>query len=414
MLMLRIPLPTLVASLALTLAAGCSSRLAPDPQLRGAWSEYYSTLVDVQGRLQGSAYFDGPVAQAEAYRYLASLASLHNRLHVHFADPLHPVFVRWVGTDTRWGFSNPDVLYLTARVSQPGAYRIRGRLGSAYETTIGSHAGEDARARNGDRIRGVELETDANGSFELVVSDTPEPGNWLRLEPGAARITVYQLFADWDREARGSFHIERIGEEGRAPPPLTPEVMARRLTLAARALRSHANTWIDVADGLSFLPVNTLARPEALTSSALGRWVVSGHYEIASDEALLVEVPAPPHAGYWGWSLHNGWSESLDAANRQTSLNSSQARVDADGVLRLVLAERDPGVPNWLDTTGHPKGIMLWRVMSGDPPERPTARTIALSDLADALPRDTPRVDPAQRRAAGAARQRHLADRYAN
>ena len=30
---------------------------------------------------------------------------------------------------------------------------------------------------------------------------------------------------------------------------------------------------------------------------------------------------------------------------------------------RLVVAHRDPGVPNWLDTEGRPFGMVFWRFM---------------------------------------------------
>jgi hypothetical protein len=34
-----------------------------------------------------------------------------------------------------------------------------------------------------------------------------------------------------------------------------------------------------------------------------------------------------------------------------------------DGSFTMVIAERDPGVPNWLDSEGRPFGIVFWRFM---------------------------------------------------
>jgi len=400
-------------ALLLLACLGCGGGLAPDPELRSAWSEYYSTLIDVRNRLQQSPHFDTPVAQAEAYRYLTGLVSLHNRLYVHLGDTRRPFFTRWVGLDADWGFSNPDQLHLVAAISDDGAYRIRGRLGSASDTTIGTHRREGDDLRAGPRIRSDQLVPGPDGEFELVLSGTREPGNWLPLEPGTTRVTVYQTFTDWDRETRGAFRIERIGEEGRAPAAPDPQTMARRLTLAARAVRRYANVWLEVANGLSFLPANTLAPPERLSGPPPARWFVSGHYALTADQALVVELRAPEKTRYWGFALYNAWSEALDYANRQTSLNASQASVDADGVLRLVLAASDPGVANWLDTSGHPEGIMAWRLTSEETPERPTARVVPLSELRAALPPDTPRIDPEQRRERLRSRQQHIARRYA-
>ena len=59
--------------------------------------------------------------------------------------------------------------------------------------------------------------------------------------------------------------------------------------------------------------------------------------------------------------LGNRWLESLDYASRQTSLNGAQSYLDRDGIYRFVLAHADPGVPNWLDVAGHPRGTIFMR-----------------------------------------------------
>ena len=47
------------------------------------------------------------------------------------------------------------------------------------------------------------------------------------------------------------------------------------------------------------------------------------------------------------------WYVSLDYISHQTSLTTDQARIDPDGQLRFVISERDPGMANWLELTGH-------------------------------------------------------------
>ena len=56
-----------------------------------------------------------------------------------------------------------------------------------------------------------------------------------------------------------------------------------------------------------------------------------------------------------------GWFEQLDPVHRITSINQRQAQVDADGRVRIVIAQQDPGGPNWLDTSGHPEGLLTFR-----------------------------------------------------
>ena len=74
------------------------------------------------------------------------------------------------------------------------------------------------------------------------------------------------------------------------------------------------------------------------------------------DDALVVEID-PSDVSMWDVMLYNrAWYEALDAANRVTSLNHRQVHRDADGKVRVVVANIDPGVANWLDTEGRARG----------------------------------------------------------
>ena len=53
--------------------------------------------------------------------------------------------------------------------------------------------------------------------------------------------------------------------------------------------------------------------------------------------------------------------QTFDYEERSVSLNREQTVLDEDGNFEIILAHRDPGRPNWLDTEGRPYGIMFWR-----------------------------------------------------
>ena len=142
-----------------------------------------------------------------------------------------------------------------------------------------------------------------------------------------------------------------------------------------------------------------------------------GVYELQPDEALVIEshIPIPPQ--YIGFHLSNLWGESHDFANHQSSLNGWQAERDADDVLRWVVAHRDPGVPNWVDTTGHREGFMAprWAYSETPPPDQwPTisARKVPFDQIRANLPPDTGEVSPEQRREQIRRRQEHVLTRY--
>jgi hypothetical protein len=71
------------------------------------------------------------------------------------------------------------------------------------------------------------------------------------------------------------------------------------------------------------------------------------YFDLADDEALVVEV-TPPACEYWMIALHNHWMETLDYVHHQATLNCHSATLEADGSVRFVVAQRDPGVPRWV------------------------------------------------------------------
>ena len=92
-----------------------------------------------------------------------------------------------------------------------------------------------------------------------------------------------------------------------------------------------------------------------------GHTLQPGAFEIAPDEALVIEFTPPSELSYWGFSLLNRWYESLDYRYASVHTNQLRATADAEGRVRLVVAHRDPGAANWISTTGHRHGTMLFR-----------------------------------------------------
>ena len=107
------------------------------------------------------------------------------------------------------------------------------------------------------------------------------------------------------------------------------------------------------------------------------------------------------------------WWESLDYANRQTSLTADQAYLSSDGAYHFVVSAKDPGAPNWLDTEGFSRGVILMRydgLEAAEIPDEhhPTAMLVKLSELQASLPADEPTVSPQERADQLAARRRHV------
>ena len=53
-----------------------------------------------------------------------------------------------------------------------------------------------------------------------------------------------------------------------------------------------------------------------------------------------------------------------------------------DGAARLVVAHRDPGVPNWLDAGGRRQGTVFWRfLLATEQPEPIGSRVLPVADV---------------------------------
>lgn len=136
-----------------------------------------------------------------------------------------------------------------------------------------------------------------------------------------------------------------------------------------------------------------------------------GHFRCRPDEAVILEFDVP-ECRHWGVALANHYWEAVEYASRQSSLNRSQARLSAGGHFCGVIAHEDPGVANWLDPGHNVDGTVSARFLHADRPPLPSFRVVALDALDAALPPDTPRIAPAERRRILEARRRAVIRRF--
>lgn len=93
-----------------------------------------------------------------------------------------------------------------------------------------------------------------------------------------------------------------------------------------------------------------------------------------------------------------------------------QAQADPDGKIRIVVADRNPGVTNWVETLGHRKGYLQfrWQRVSRELTEAdgPTTELVNIDDVAAALPYyESNQISDDDWRARIALRQKHIGER---
>jgi hypothetical protein len=133
-------------------------------------------------------------------------------------------------------------------------------------------------------------------------------------------------------------------------------------------------------------------------------------WQLGPDDALIVEFDA--HDGFWMLTNMGSFFNSMDYLYRPVSYTPSRTRVDRDGKIRLILSHDDPGYHNWIDTQGFALGNLTYRNLMSEAQTPLRTRLVRRSDLAGALPADTARSSPEERRAQLRARFDGIRRRY--
>ena len=360
---------------------------------------------------------------AEGYDYLAG--SIRAALQLAWAYQRDfPFFVSSTGPYTKLGLDNPDTLYFHSYLRDDAEYVVSGRRGTTADLSFQVLNGDYSPARVPDSLTAFDdrdIEIAADSTFELRFGPARAdagPG-YFTLGPGSAMLIVREVYSDWTTEQPGIITIRRADRAGAAPPPPDTGALAKRYGVAGKILLSRLRTFLAFPEWFYLkLPVNTLTEPRRTPGGLATQYSSVGHFDLAQDEAMIITVPAADKSivPYQGIQLGSMWYISLDYINHQTSLTADQARADPDGQLRFVVSERDPGVVNWLERTGHQRGYVQirWQRLSKElgPADGPQVQVLAVDDIPRLLPfYDQARVAPGEHAERIAARQAAVARR---
>jgi len=325
--------------------------------------------------------------RAEGHRYLLRLLRAGTQSFGERTGPTHPRF-RAMPALVKMGLDNPDNYYLGAGISAKYTYRIRGKRGTIHYMSFAAQnqnfSARDKITGGAGHLNDSEIETNADGSFEIIASQQEQPGNWLRLAPDSSQVLLRQTFLDRSVETPVQVEIECLEAEG-PPPPLSAEAVPGLLLGSAMYAIGCASWFADWVIAMrDKAPMNQFHLPDEENHRVVGGdpniriWL--GLWELADDEALVIEV-TPPKCDYWNFQLGNIWAESLDYDFRRVHINSGQAVLEDDGSFQLVVSSQDPGHPNWIDTAGHSHGTMCVRWVRADAYPEPKCRVVKRAEL---------------------------------
>ncbi len=383
-----------------------------------AWKKYYLGIDAARQAMEATPRFrDNPDHRAQMYYSLAEAQAMaYNFAIAPKVDQPWFHTHSWFSYFYTLGGTCPDFYYGTLFLDGKRSYRITGRFGDlklilmqVFSHLLGHP--ESKMLMNADFST---FKKNADGSFEAIISATRQEGNWIPLDPQSDYnfIFVRRAIADWHGD-RGELKISLI--DGPIDyDELDQEKMASRLETAAHFLKFLVDKWnIGIYD--MYLEKNSgkknvvvVAPGDSIASDYAGSPTTNyvwGVYEIADDEALIIESDVP-EAGYWSMQLFDVFCKPFDFVNRQSDVNMSRAVIDGDGRYRCVIALKDPGVANWLDPSGRKEGTIVGRTYHAKSMLRtPEIKVVKAADLRKHLPADTTYLTPAERQRALAYRR---------
>ena len=382
--------------------------------LDAAWRAYGDRIKAAGERITGDEFPTDPRMRAEGYRFVSRLAALAHQIYVDFGSSTHPVFLRNNDDISPFGAPNVDNNYYRAMVDPAGTYRITGNVAGQQEVLFSVQDGEFIFGKTEvlAELSLEELELDGDGRFELHLGGRERTGNWLPLGPDAVYINIREFVVDWEHDR--SPPSTSSGSTTSVPRPASPPRRCRPPTTWRRAgSRPASRSGTSTRRPLKArAQVNDLPAPMLPVGGAQNMLHGACTWDLEPDQALLVEFE-PPEVSYWGNQTYIAdWMVPLDFADRVTSLNHLQLHVDDDGKVRIVLSESDPGVPNWLDTSGLRTGLVTYRYVRPRTQPTPTSKVIAVADVRDQVHSSTPTFSADDRHEQIAARRRGVARRF--
>jgi hypothetical protein len=352
-----------------------------------AWREFCDRLKAAGDLILADGAPRTELQTAEGYRYLTRLLRMGLEMVLEYGDPLAPELF-YQNPTLKSGGDNPDNFYHWGRIRGTHDYRIAGVLQPCEFLTIDAYAGglnKEGGRRTVAHLGLPDLRVGADGRFEVTLSQHPRPdgkaGNWMQITEDTGTVLIRETVADRATAPGSSFTLSRLDREG-PPPPLDAERLAKALRSVSGFVTYSATFFAGMANKWAARPNDFFGTDTDAVGSTFGNedlQYLSCYFRIPPGSALLVEFAQPGDA-FWSLVLHNHWFESLDYLHRRIHTNQRQYGGAGDGTVRLVLAERDPGIEGtlWLDTEGHTEGIAVLRVVEGPPQALPTTRLVAL------------------------------------
>ena len=345
-------------------------------------------------------------------------------LNEYAGDVHHPRFM-WLGDNTphHWfgreipgsaiANDNPDQIYRLVYIDGAGEYEISGRVETArrpaqvsFSVIKGWQPGIPFPQQKGKVFLGnqyatrmlQDLKIGADGRFSFTLGPKSMAGDptHVTLEPGPFIVLVRDVLSDW-HQMPPRLSIRRTDKV--SVPPLSDKDIRRSILAHLHDYVVHWGTYSHRFVG--GLAANAVAGP-FYREGGIGYFALA-RFHLEPGQAAVITI-GKGGAAYTGVLGMDPWMVTFDGRRTLASLNNSQSVPNADGSYTYVASPTDPGVANWIDTSGLHDGFLCARWMSAPAglESKVLLRDFSIINLADlskgALP-DVPRTIAAARQA---------------
>jgi hypothetical protein len=337
---------------------------------------------------------------------------------------------RWHGhtlPGSRWYADNADALYRSARVDDTSSYEVTAQLGKIMPSqfTVMLYDWLQFEAGTTERLD-VPVDTmevtdatprNPDGSVTFTVGPEPANGraNHLQLKPGVKQIFIREIRGDGSLPPV-SMSIKRT--KGEAPKSKSLDQLAQEAALyvdsgvegTLKITLVMGNLAENQPGALRVRYVKETGSPDQklVMSEPLGPdkalgFVSNFILNLKEDEALILTLNMMG-TKYLSINSYRPFLVSPEHVYRTSSLNNYQTQANPDGSITFVFARKDPGVHNWIDSSGIPFGYVAIRWQTLTHPVAgtlkngvQTVQTVKLAELRSSLPPTTKWVTEEER-----------------
>jgi hypothetical protein len=317
----------------------------------------------------------------------------------------------WFGLDVpggRYSYDNPDCIYRTIPIDSSLSYIITGYRHGSGPTDVTFSLISDPNSQNTvAHLSGSDLVVNSDGYYTITVNSTSADNqtNHIQSTSSAKQLLIRNNLGNWGTEKPDNLTVDLVDDNSGQSAITEAAIILAATWNLQESIVDYGVGALGIKTSLN--KVNTLSTPSQ--SSTLGTLTTQassfGHFNLADDEALVATV-TQGDADYFVFPLTNPWMITTNPAS-QVSLNSKQAVANANGTYTFVVSLADPGIYNWINTTGLHEGTFMvrWQGLpttsssSASSTSSPAVevQVVSLSDLASVLPSETRYVTSEER-----------------